>query len=70
MSTKWTVTRTTAAHNNGQLRWDTAYQLLLRWAPSEGTDSLPVSSPTEEDKDGNCPICPRLHNASATDTDN
>jgi hypothetical protein len=61
MAVKWTVTRTTLQRNNAQQRWDSVYQLLLRWEPTVRPSARDDSLSGEEDYDGSCAICSRFN---------
>jgi hypothetical protein len=50
MKRKWQVHRSVVEYSDGQRRWDTAYQLLLRWA-MESNVPLSGGTPSQENED-------------------
>jgi len=56
MAVKWAVTRTTLQCNNAQQRWDSVYQLLLRWELTVRQSTSDDSLSSEEDCDGSCTV--------------
>jgi hypothetical protein len=68
MQSEWQLKRTLIARPEGQRRWDCAYQLLVRWAMEQSTNSQIISSSTQEDNhDGNCPICTSFDQPATTE---
>jgi hypothetical protein len=47
MQSEWQLKRTLIARPEGQRRWDCAYQLLVRWAMEQSTNSQIISSSTQ-----------------------
>ena len=68
MRSKWKVRRTTMGHDDGQRRWNTAYQCLLQWAAQLET-TLDVVSPPQEDQDECRNLCPGLDHPPSLDPD-
>ena len=48
MKPVWKVRRTVAACDDGQRRWDYAYQFLLQWAMDSSADTYSAPTPQEE----------------------
>jgi hypothetical protein len=48
MKLVWKVRRTVAACDDGQRRWDYAYQFLLQWAMDSSADTC--SAPTQQEE--------------------
>jgi hypothetical protein len=48
MKPAWKVRRTVAARDDGQRRWDYAYQFLLQWAMDSSAESCSAPTPQEE----------------------
>jgi hypothetical protein len=69
---QWTVQRTVRAENNGQHRWDRAYQQLLAWTnPERDHENRPTPLPSlaQEENYENRDVCPSVYPAPGTDTD-
>ena len=69
MRAQWHVSRTMAARNDGQRRWDYAYQFLLRWVMDHPAGVLPAPSHLQEDRHGNRVVRAGLDQSSAAGTD-
>lgn len=67
MPQKWIVTRTTSPSINGQQRWDTVYQLLIRWQSFEENPEV-KSSFCEGDKNECSLICSCINDSSTERT--
>ncbi len=69
MKSSWQVSRHVIARDDGQRRWDYAYQFLLQWAmDSEARkDSVPLHP--QEDSHGNRSVCPGIDQSAAADSD-
>jgi hypothetical protein len=63
MRSEWTVQRSTMVRDDGQHRWDTAYQCLLQWATQLET-TPEVVSPPQEDVDASRNLRPGLDDPS------
>jgi hypothetical protein len=65
MDSEWKVVRTLTAQSDGARRWDTAYQLLVRWTSEP--ESLTKTSSTHylEESNGNRLVCPSLDQSPA-----
>ena len=48
MKPAWKVRRTVAARDDGQRRWDYAYQFLLQWAMDSSAERC--SAPTQQEE--------------------
>ena len=48
MKPTWKVQRTVAARDDGQRRWDYAYQFLLQWATDASAEICPAATQQEE----------------------
>jgi hypothetical protein len=80
MRHQWRLCRTFQEHQDGQRRWDRAYQLLLQWAqapdapPAEPSQrpSIALSQPLTqilEATHARSDLCPGLDPAASTDAD-
>ena len=69
MHTGWHVHRTVRAQNDGERRWDYAYQCLLQWAMEQTAGNSPAPSHHQEDSHGSRSIHPCLDASSATAAD-
>lgn len=67
-ATRWQVRRTVRAHDEGQHRWDLAYQCLLQWT-APAPQRAPTPGSREEETDGSRPVCAGLDHAPATGAD-
>ena len=68
MSTTWQIKRSLIARSEGQRRWDCAYQLLMRWAMEQATETRDISLPDQEDNDdGNSALCASIDQSAATE---
>jgi len=52
MKPDWKVRRTVVARDDGQRRWDYAYQFLLQWATDSSADTY--SAPTQQEEGNEC----------------
>ena len=52
MKPTWKVQRTVAARDDGQRRWDYAYQFLLQWATNSSAEL--VSARTQQEEGNEC----------------
>ena len=68
MPRHWTITRSTVATSDGQPRWDTVYQLLLRWGPPLPHDDTTVVLPVQEEDHECSLVCTRLDHIPTTAT--
>lgn len=48
MKPAWKVQRTVAARDDGQRRWDYAYQFLVQWAADSSAETC--SAPTQQEE--------------------
>ena len=48
MKPAWKVRRTVAARDDGQRRWDYAYQFLVQWATVPSAESYSAATQQEE----------------------
>ena len=69
MHTDWHVHRTVSAQNDGERRWDYAYQFLLQWAMEQTAGKSPAPSHHQEDSHGSRSLHPCLDTSSATAAD-
>jgi hypothetical protein len=60
MKREWQVRRTVAEYSDGQHRWDTVYQLLLRWM----MEQQPVELPRQEKDHEDCHLCSSIDQSS------
>ena len=80
MRHQWCLCRTFQEHQDGQRRWDRAYQLLLEWAQAPAAPPLepsqrpsiarhqPITKPLEVPY-ASSDLCPGLDPAAGTDAD-
>jgi hypothetical protein len=52
MKPTWKVRRTVAARDDGQRRWDYAYQFLLQWATDASAETC--SAPIQQEEGNEC----------------
>jgi hypothetical protein len=69
MKTSWQVSRTAVARDDGDRRWDYAYQFLLQWAMEQQVAPCPAPSHPQEDYHGHCPLCPCVDHPATTAAD-
>jgi hypothetical protein len=69
MNTGWHVHRTVRAQNDGERRWDYAYQFLLQWAMEQTAGKSPAPSHHQEESHGSRFLRPGLDEPSATAAD-
>jgi len=69
MHTGWHVHRTVRAQNDGERRWDYAYQFLLRWAMEQTAGNSPAPSHHQEESHGSRALHACLDQSSATTSD-
>lgn len=72
MRRQWRVQRTVQAANNGQHRWDRAYQQLLAWTQPEQDHenrSAPHLPPDQEKNRENRDVHQSVHPAPGADPD-
>jgi hypothetical protein len=68
MKPAWKVQRTLAARDDGQRRWDYAYQFLLQWATNSSAER--VSAPAQQEEGNECgSLRPGLDPASTAGPD-
>ena len=64
MKREWQVHRAVAEYPDGQRRWDTVYQLLLRWMMEQTVDQQPTGLPSQENNNEDRPVCPSIDQPS------
>jgi hypothetical protein len=73
MKQTWTTRRTLLPTPDGELRWDRAFQLLLRCARENGRGQAlgvaPSGAPNEEDRDENSSLCPSVDEPAVAQPD-
>ena len=70
MRTKqWKVHRYTIELDNGQRRWDEAYQFLLHCMIENREKSLDEKSREQEGQNGSGTLCPCLNHTATTGSD-
>ena len=68
MKPTWKVQRTVAARDDGQRRWDYAYQFLLQWATVSSAEIC--SAATQQEEGNECgTLCSGLEPASTPSPD-
>jgi hypothetical protein len=65
METPWQVHRTPIAQQDGERRWDYAYQFLLQWALEHEAGTSPALSHDQEDSHGSGSLRPCLNQSAA-----
>ena len=68
MDSTWRAVRTSVPLLDGERRWDSVYQLLLRWMAEQAEAQCHTLTPYQEVSDGNRPLCPGIDGAPATNT--
>lgn len=68
MDSQRRVLRTFVPLLDGERRWDSVYQLLLRWMAEQAEAQGYTLTPDQEVSDGNRPLCPSIDRAPATNT--
>ena len=69
MKPVWKVRRTVTARDDGQRRWDYAYQFLVQWAMDSSADTC--SAPTQQEEGNECgTLRPRLDPTPTAGPDN
>lgn len=56
MKSPWRVCRTLSERDDGERRWDYAFQFLLRWVQEEVSNDGAASQLREERQDEHCPL--------------
>jgi hypothetical protein len=69
MKPAWKVRRTVVARDDGQRRWDYAYQFLLQWMAEASTTLVSTNTPQQEEGNAGGTVCPRLDRTSTTGPD-
>lgn len=69
MSKPWHVKRTVIARQDGQRRWDYAYQFRLLWVLASEAGSLSARSNQQEDANERRRLCPRFGRPSTPSSD-
>ena len=69
MERPWQVCRVTVGQDDGERRWDYAYQFLLQWAMEHEAGSRPAPSHPQEEPHGSRSLRPCVHDSSATAPD-
>jgi hypothetical protein len=69
MKPAWKVCRTVAARDDGQRRWDYAYQFLLQWMADSSATLSAVHIPQQEEGNAGGTLCPGLDRTSTTGPD-
>jgi len=69
MKSSWQVSRSVVVRDDGQRRWDYAYQFLLRWAMENEAGTEPAPSHPQEDYHGSRPVCTRIDQPATTGSD-
>ena len=68
MSTEWQVRRTVTPRDEGQRRWDAAYQCLLQWTMAQHAGAPPVPT-LQEDGHADRHLRPGLDGPPTADPD-
>ena len=69
MKSQWCVSRAVAGRNDGQRRWDCAYQSLLCWVMEHAAGVAPAPSHLQEDRHGDCLVRSSFDQPPAADAD-
>ena len=64
MQRPWQVCRATVVHQDGERRWDDAYQCLLQWAMEHAAGSRPAPAHHQEESHGRRSLRPGCNDAS------
>ena len=69
MKREWDVHRIFNEQDDGQRRWDSAFQLLLRWAMAESSTQAVETLPRQEiQENASSDLCARIDHASKPNT--
>lgn len=66
MGSQWQIRRTLSERDDGERRWDYAFQLLLRWVQEEVASHEPASRVRQEYQNEDSPLCTSLDRTSTT----
>lgn len=66
MGPQWQICRTLSERDDGERRWDYAFQLLLRWVQEEVASHEPASRVRQEHQNEDSPLCTSLDRPSTT----
>lgn len=69
MKTAWQVRRTPVPQDDGERRWDDAYQFLLQWAINSEAGEPSASAQQQEDSHGSRSVRSGLNLSSTTAAD-
>jgi len=73
MDSRWNVCRNTIPREDGQRRWDIAYQFLVRWSHQDSaggnTPDATASGTCQEEPHANRSLCQSLDHTPTTDSD-
>ena len=69
MKTEWTIHRQTTVQNDGQRRWDMAYQCLLRWVETARKENMSNPVTPKEASNASSPVCTSLNDWTGRSTD-
>lgn len=64
MKRDWQVRRAVAEYNDGQHRWDYAYQFLLRWMMEQTVEQLYTGLPSQENDHEDRRLCSSIDQPS------
>jgi hypothetical protein len=69
MKRPWQVRRVMVGQDDGERRWDYAYQFLLQWAMEHAAGTSPAPLHQQEESHGSRSVRPCLDTPSATAAD-
>ena len=69
MKPAWKVRRTVAARDDGQRRWDYAYQFLLQWMADSSATLSAAHTPQQEEGNAGGTLRPGLDRSATTGPD-
>ena len=69
MKRPWQGRRVMVGQDDGERRWDYAYQFLLQWAMEHEAGSSPAPAQHQEESHGSRSLCPGFNDSSTTASD-
>ena len=67
---QWKIHRSAIERDDGQRRWDEAYQFLLQCMIENREKTLDEKSQEQEEQNGSISLCPCLNHTTTTGSDN
>ena len=67
---QWKIHRSAIERDDGQRRWDEAYQFLLQCMIENREKTLDEKSQEQEEQNGSCAVCSCINHTATTGSDN